>query len=50
MLMTPHQAARGSDVTHPAPWGARAAAAHGGRDEYPPDVIPSGKRAPHGCC
>jgi len=50
MLMTPHQAARCSDVTHPAPRGGRGAAARGGRDEYPPDVIPQGKRDPHVCC
>lgn len=40
MLMTPHQAARCSDVTHPALRGEWGAAARGGHDEYPPDVIP----------
>lgn len=47
MLMTPHQAARCSDVTHRGPRGERGAAARGGRDEYPPDVTPWGKRDPH---
>lgn len=42
MLMTPHQAVWCSDVTHPAWRGERGAAARGGHDEYPPDVIPQG--------